>query len=273
MDSLVLKDLVLIGGGHSHVHILKMFGMQPMTGVRLTLISRDIESPYSGMIPGFVAGYYARHECHLDHSKLCAFSRARLVIAEVTALDTTNRLILCNDGRPPIKYDILSINIGVIPRPLSEKSSSTDRIIPVKPIDRFAERWETLFHKIEIGKEESITIAVVGGGAGGLELAFAVRARLQKLVESRERAVPLRQRVILISKGSDILASHSLMARNIVRRILQEKGIELIVNKEIIRSIWNGKQLDLVSSDGTVAQCDECFWCTQVWHHIYSKNS
>src|SRR5687767_9140785 len=93
----LLKDLVLVGGGHSHVHVVRSFGMKPMPGVRLTVIGRDVETPYSGMIPGFVAGHYTFEECHIDLARLAANSGARLIHAEAVGIDRDKRRVLLRD--------------------------------------------------------------------------------------------------------------------------------------------------------------------------------
>jgi selenide,water dikinase len=110
METLHFKDLVLIGGGHGHVHILKMLGMKPIPGVRVTLISRDGDTPYSGMIPGYVAGKYTREQCHLDLRQICSVGSIRFIQAEVCGLDCQKKLIYFNDStRPPLSYHVVSI--------------------------------------------------------------------------------------------------------------------------------------------------------------------
>lgn len=185
----VVKDLVLVGGGHSHVHVLKMFGMRAEPGVRLTLITRDVETPYSGMLPGYVAGMYTREECHIDLPCLATFANARLIHAEACGIDLAQRRVLLK-GRPPVSYDVLSIDIGSAPQPVPSQpteggtagggTAPLASITPVKPIDGFCARWDVIVRRVQqqqLPGGAPVRLVVVGGGAGGVELALAVQAR------------------------------------------------------------------------------------------------
>jgi len=138
----VLKDLVLVGGGHSHLSVLKYFAMHPLPGLRLTLITRDLHTPYSGMLPGYIAGHYSYDEAHIDLRPLAQFAQARIYHAEVSDIDLENKQIFCA-GRPPISYDIASINIGSRPDTLHIPGAN-EYTMPVKPIDRFLTQWQQL---------------------------------------------------------------------------------------------------------------------------------
>ncbi|MCY7388215.1 MAG: FAD-dependent oxidoreductase, partial [Burkholderiales bacterium] len=175
-DQPILRDIVMVGGGHSHVGVLKSFGMQPIPGVRLTLICTDMHTPYSGMLPGYVAGHYDYDEVHIDLSRLAVFAGARLYRDEVIGLDRTNKKVLCRN-RPPVPYDQLSINIGSTPQ-LKQVPGAAEYAVAVKPIQRFNDRWLALLERVK-HHPGKLTIAVVGAGAGGVELLLAMQFRLR----------------------------------------------------------------------------------------------
>ena len=175
-DQPILRDIVLVGGGHSHVGVLKRFGMSPIPGVRLTLICTDMHTPYSGMLPGYVAGHYEYDEVHIDLSRLAVFAGARLYRDEVIGLDRVNQKVLCRN-RPPVPYDFLSINIGSTPQ-LAQVPGAAENAVAVKPIQRFNDRWLALLARVKQHPGQ-LTIAVVGAGAGGVELLLAMQFRLR----------------------------------------------------------------------------------------------
>ncbi|MDW7748320.1 FAD-dependent oxidoreductase, partial [Halomonas sp.] len=179
-----LRDIVLVGGGHTHVGVLKRFAMKPEPGVRLTLICRDTHTPYSGMLPGYVAGHYTYDEVHVDLRRLAEYAGARFFRDEAIGIDHDARTVLCR-SRPPVPYDWMSINIGSTPR-VDAVSGAGEHAVPVKPIHQFNDRWETLLRRIEEHPGRT-RVAVVGGGAGGVELLLAMQYRLGRELAARGR--------------------------------------------------------------------------------------
>ncbi|MEM9912366.1 MAG: bifunctional NADH dehydrogenase FAD-containing subunit/selenide, water dikinase SelD, partial [Pseudomonadota bacterium] len=106
------RDLVLIGGGHTHALVLRRWAMKPLPGTRVTLVNPGPTAPYSGMLPGFVAGHYDRDALDIDLVRLARRAGARLVIGTACGVDRQAHLIEI-EGRPPIGYDVASIDVGI----------------------------------------------------------------------------------------------------------------------------------------------------------------
>lgn len=213
-----MKNLVLIGGGHAHVHVLKEFGEKPIDGVRVTLVGRDVETPYSGMIPGFVAGRYSFEECHIDLARLCERWGVRLVHGEAAGIDRTNRTVLLKD-QPALPYDLLSVDIGSAPN-VDTIPGAEQWAIPVKPIADLGCRW-LQFSECTRSWLGPLKIMVIGGGAGGVELALAMEHRL------REMAPAAALQVTIATKG-EILEGHCDAARRTLRGIVERRGLRLL---------------------------------------------
>lgn len=161
----IVKDVVLVGGGHSHALLLRKWGMSPVPGARLTVINPAPTAPYTGMLPGFVAGHYGRDELEIDLVRLARFAGARIILGMVTAIDR-NAKTLTVQGRPPIPYDIASIDIGITSA-MPEIPGFMEHGIAAKPLGPFAARWDA-FRKV------GGPVAVIGGGVAGVELAMAM---------------------------------------------------------------------------------------------------
>lgn len=221
----VLKDVVLVGGGHAHVQVLKAFGMNLMPGVRLTLVARELETPYSGMLPGLIAGHYTFGQCHIDLAPLARFAGARLVHAEATGLDLDAGAVLFGD-RPPLAFDLVSLDTGITPS-LAQIRGAEEHAVPVKPIGRFLERWAEVEARA-LDAPEGLRLVVVGTGAGGVELLLAAQHGLGKRLAERGRD-PSALGWTLIGKGGLLPAYPSAVALAFLR-VLAERGVTVLAD-------------------------------------------
>lgn len=254
-DQPVLRDIVLIGGGHSHVGVLKRFAMKPVPGVRLTLICRDTHTPYSGMLPGYVAGHYSYDDVHIDLSRLAEFAGARFYRAEAKGIDRASKRVICK-GRPDVPYDILSINIGSSPR-VNEVEGASQYAVPVKPITGFNNRWLALLSRIE-NHQGPLTIGVVGAGAGGVELTLAMQYRLKNELEQRGRDAG-QLHFHLFDAADEILPTHNTRVREVFQKTLSERGVKLHLGSPVEKV---GEGL-LRTAAGETLQTDEVLWVTR----------
>lgn len=250
----VLKDVVLVGAGHAHVQILKRFGMVPMPGVRLTLITREVHTPYSGMLPGLIADYYGFDETHIDTGPLSRFASARLYQSAVTGIDRTAKLVLC-DNRPPVPYDILSIDTGSTPNTASVPGAA-EFAIPVKPIDGFLQRFHGLL-KRTLEQVEARHIVVVGGGAAGVELILALAYRLREEFRDAGRD-PGGLSFTLVSASRGLLPAFPQKFRERFLAILKQHRIGVITGASVTKVERGVLHFDARE----VLDADEILWAT-----------
>ncbi|MGJ8584754.1 MAG: selenide, water dikinase SelD [Marinosulfonomonas sp.] len=211
------RNLLLIGGGHTHALLLRKWGMHPLPGARVTLVNPGPTAPYTGMLPGFVAGHYERDELNIDLVKLARFADASFINDRAVAVDPENRLVTLAGGRK-VAYDALSIDVGITSA-MPDLPGFVDHAVPAKPLDQFANKWES-FRKAVLTGEARPDIAVIGGGIGGVELALAMHHALKSDQISDIRITLIDRSNILtnISKTtSDLLQSRLRLAKiNIV---------------------------------------------------------
>lgn len=216
------RDLVLIGGGHSHALVLKYWGMKPLAGVRVTVINPGPVAAYSGMLPGFVAGHYPLDALELDLVRLARFAGARLIAGRATHIDTARQEIHVT-GRPPIQYDIASIDIGITTG-MPDLDGFDTHAIAAKPLEAFAKRWDRFRSDVRAGTVAP-EVAVIGGGVAGAELAMATSHALG----GQDGAA------VSLIDHSEILTELRPAARRRMQAALTHAGVNVLPNSHVTR--------------------------------------
>ena len=236
------RHLLLVGGGHAQVEVLRQLSLTRLDGWRVTLLTREVMSPYSGMLPGVIAGTYRTEQAMIYLRELAERAGAALLLDGATGLDLTGRR-LRRAGGPPIPFDLLSIDTGARPDTTGTKGA-TRHALPLKPIDALMPRLERLL--LEAAQRPGKRMAVVGAGPAGVEVALALRQRLQEA------------QVMLISGKAGLLPGLPAALRCRAARALTARRISL----EAGADVQEVTETALLFADRAELPVDAVLWAT-----------
>lgn len=241
---MIERDLVLLGGGHTHALVIRQLAMRPINNVRITLVSEKTLTPYSGMLPGFVAGHYSLEETHIDLNRLCQWAGVRWIKGRAGAIDPEAKSISV-DSHTTLSYDKLSIDIGSTPD-LSVAGAAA-HAVGVKPVSGFNETWKGLLQDSE--NTAPAEWGVIGAGAGGVELVLAMAHKFRHQSNIHFH---------LLYSGQHVLTGYPEKLVSHVENRLREFSIKLHPGFKVSLVSEAG----LTSSTGDEVTLDKSIWCT-----------
>lgn len=249
------QHIVLIGGGHAHALVVHALGryIKRNPSIVFTLISDQTHSPYSGLLPSVIAKHFAQDAHLINLPALCEKTGVSFIHARVENINPDARQVITTCGQT-IDYDVLSINTGITP------DTRTDGVkefaTPVKPIHAFHALWKQIESESKTG--ESKHIAIVGAGAGGVEVAFAV-----------QHALDARHTVHLLTQGDAVLSGYPSAVQKKVATFLAQKNIQLHTQWPVVRVSQN----TLHSGNGDTLHADYILWCASAQPATWLENT
>ncbi len=256
-----MRELVLVGTGHAHIHIFPDFAADPPPNTRVTVIADTPIATYSGMVPGFVAGEYSREQLEIDARPLAKMIDARIIVAKVTRIDAANKSITLDNGEN-VRYDIAALNVGSTVAGI-DTPGVREHALPTRPIRLLVRGIDSLVERARHHKgPDPFRVIVVGAGAGGVEIAFTLEDRL-----SRETDASIL--VTLLESGPRILPGLSEAMARRVDRLRKGRHIEVRCNALVKEAAADHITLDT----GESLACDALIWVTGATSHSLFRNS
>jgi selenide,water dikinase len=252
-----LKRIVLIGGGHAHLQLIKAYNFKARpSNWHVTLIDKTRSATYSGMIPGCIANFYTPRETQIPLDELAQWAKVEYYHDTVVGIDLDNQVVKLKDHEEGIQYDVASIDIGSTSRGLDLVPGVLQYAIPTRPIDLLVKRIQQAADKVSA--QDEVKVVVVGGGASGVELAMCMRARFGPLVCDDDHL-----QVTILDSGSELLPYESSACHKALRDVLQEKNIHVRHNCRV-QSIEN----DVIQlEDDCAVPYTHCIWATGAAPH------
>eukprot|EP01063_Lacrimia_lanifica_P024198 TRINITY_DN32158_c0_g1_i1.p1 TRINITY_DN32158_c0_g1~~TRINITY_DN32158_c0_g1_i1.p1 ORF type:complete len:466 (+),score=166.14 TRINITY_DN32158_c0_g1_i1:52-1449(+) len=254
------QRIVLVGGGHGHVQVIKALNKHARPRhVSVTLVDVQASASYSGMVPGCVSKLYTPEETLIHLAPLAKWADIDFVHQAVADIDVDAKHIILADGAV-LPFDVVSVDIGSASRGLDETRGAKEHTIPTRPISDLVRRISDAEESLKAEGCPPAHVAVVGGGAAGIELALAMRARWGPLYT----ADPAQLRVTLLDSGSELLPHETAPCKAALNAALAARRID-VLHHRVVKE---------VAPDRIHFECDadplpytHCIWATGAVAH------
>lgn len=257
-DNNVCKRIVLVGGGHVHLQVIKAFNKKARQDWHVTLVDRNEKASYSGMVPGCISGQYTKEETEISLSDLSSWADIKFYVDQVIDIDLDRQKILLENTKEWIEYDVLSFDIGSTSRGLKDVEGVSEFAIPTRPIDVLVDKIDAAANKLEASMDTDRTeVCVIGGGVAGIELALTIRQRF------KDANPPKEIKVTILDSRDELLPQESSACREALKDVLSERDIEVLHNTRV--SFIEENEIKL--QDGRSISYTHCIWATGAEAH------
>lgn len=255
-----MKQLVLVGAGHAHAQVLLELSKRPLDKVKVILVAPHALAPYSGMVPGWLAGHYSWDECCIDFMHLCRCTGTEMVLDTVVGIDTAQSQVLLAGGRQ-LEYRWLSLNHGST---LLPPKSTAPQVLPMRPLADLQQRWDNLLKAVRyLPRGARFRLLMVGGGAAGVESVLAARHRMTAV------APHVHFDFLLATQGNELVPGQSRTAARMLQAHLEKHRIKIFTSFSADK-LENGS---VTSTQGQVIDADTVLWATGAQAHPWVKTS
>ncbi|MFB1082979.1 NAD(P)/FAD-dependent oxidoreductase [Jeotgalibacillus sp. JSM ZJ347] len=202
-----MKTVVLAGGGHTHLEVLRRLTAERDTEVKWTLVSASRYHYYSGMFSGFAEGLYSIEDIRIDLKKICEDKNIDFIEETLESFDPAKREVVLSSGEK-LSYDRLSLDIGSHTAP-DQIEGLAEKQIQIKPAHLFTERIDAC--------RKAKELVIIGGGAAAIEMAFSFHQWKQQNGRKYDR-------VTVVASGEMV----DEKSDSVVETLFDHKGIRYV---------------------------------------------
>lgn len=224
--------IVIVGGGVAGLEVAT--GLGRTRSAEVVLADRSLSHVWKPMLHTFAAGTARPDRQKVDFFAQAKRNRFGFQPGTLVAVDRTARTVSLvveeAETRPPVDlaYDLLILAIGSRANDFGTPGVA-EHCLTIDDLTEAEDFHATLRRHLlrALGGREGLSVAIVGGGATGVELAAELKHAIDLLARYGSPNLPRRLRLFLLESGPRLLPAFPERVSAAAARTLADLGVEV----------------------------------------------